>query len=313
MVMIIKGIIIIVVLLICITISASVYFFRYAVCRPPQPIDVRNQKTWKPHLDIVMRGRKWVEEHMEGLREIISRDGLKLKAIYIPKKGAKGIAVCMHGFHSNADVDFMQEVEFLWSLGYEILLPYQRGHGKSEGKYITYGAMERYDCKQWLEYANEELGAKGKNIFLCGISMGSATVMMASGLELPENVRGIIADCGFTSPWNIIKYVAREDFHVYKFPLLYIVNVVSQIMAGFNFKSVSSTEALKKNKIPVLFIHGDQDTYVPVDMTYKNFEACGSPKELYIVHGAPHATSFLMDMEMGKKKIGDFVRNYEKE
>lgn len=311
--MITKGIIIIAGLIILIIISATRYFFRYAVCRPAKPIEVKNQKTWKPHLEIVMEGRKWVKAHMESIEEIISYDGLKLRAIYIPKENAKGMIVCMHGFHSNADVDFMQEVEFLWSLGYAILLPYQRSHGKSEGKYITYGIKERFDCKQWLEYANEKLGVKEKNMFLCGISMGGATVMMASGLELPENVRGIITDCGFSSPWEIIKYVAKHDYHVYKFPLLYLVNFVSRIVAGVNFKSASAKEALKKNKIPVLFIHGDQDTYVPVGMTYENYKACRSDKELYIVHGATHAIAFLTDMETGKKKIGDFIRKYEKE
>ena len=141
--------------------------------------------------------------------------------------------------------------------------------------------------------------------------MGCATTLMAAGLDLPDNVKGIIADCGFTSPWDIIKHVAKDRFHLPPFPLMYMVNLVSEMIAGFGLKEVSIPEIMKRNKIPVLFIHGDADNYVPMWMTIKNYEACAAPKELYIVPGAGHALAFSKDMEEGKRRIKDFINKYK--
>ena len=126
-----------------------------------------------------------------------------------------------------------------------------------------------------------------------------------------DNVKGIIADCGFTSPWDIIKHVAKERFHLPPFPLMYMVDLISEVVAGFGLKEVSIPEIMKRNKIPVLFIHGDADNYVPMWMTIKNYEACAAPKELYIVPGAGHALAFSKDMEEGKRRIKDFINKYK--
>ena len=109
--------------------------------------------------------------------------------------------------------------------------------------------------------------------------MGCATTLMAADLDLPDNVKGIIADCGFTSPWDIIKHVAKERFHLPPFPLMYMVDLISEVVAGFGLKEVSIPEIMKRNKIPVLFIHGDADDYVPMWMTIKNYEACASKEK----------------------------------
>ncbi len=119
--------------------------------------------------------------------------------------------MAFHGYRSLATIDFALEVEFFHRLGYDVLLPYQRSHGESQGKYITYGVKERFDCRDWARYAARRFG-EDKPLFLMGISMGAATVLMASGLELPGNTRGIVADCGFTTPWDIMAHVARRDY-----------------------------------------------------------------------------------------------------
>ena len=170
---------------------------------------------------------------------------------------------------------------------------------------------ERHDLKRWILYTNRHLAAKNKDIFLCGISMGCATTLMAAGLDLPDNVKGIIADCGFTSPWDIIKHVAKERFHLPPFPLMYMVDLICEVVAGFGLKEVSIPEIMKRNKIPVLFIHGDADDYVPMWMTIKNYEACAAKKELYIVSGAGHALAFSKDMEEGKRRIKNFINKYK--
>lgn len=291
--------------------AASFSVFQYAICRKKKQPDVRRKKKWKPYLDFVLEEQKWMKRHNGRKQEILSADGLKLRAMYIPRKNAKGIIICMHGYHSAVDIEFVPEIRFLWNLGYGILLPWQRSHGQSEGRYITYGVKERYDCRRWIQYANEQLGAKHKDVFLCGISMGCATVLMASGLRLPANVRGIIADCGFTSPWEIIRHVIKTRYHLPPYPLMFFLEAVCRIVAGFSLKEASAQEALRKNKIPVLFIHGDEDKYVPVWMTYSNYEACVAPKELYIVHGAAHALAFSYDRKEGKRRIRNFIQRYE--
>ena len=183
-------------------VSASAFtLFDYAICRRKKQPDVRKKEKWKPYLDYVLKEQEWLKEHQEQeLKEIKSKDGLTLRAAYIPREDAKGTIICMHGYHSTNNIEFVPEVRFLWNLGYNVLLPWQRSHGKSEGRYITYGVKERHDLKRWILYTNRHLGAKNKDIFLCGISMGCATTLMAAGLDLPDNVKGIIADCGFTSP-----------------------------------------------------------------------------------------------------------------
>lgn len=294
-------------------VSASAFtVFDYAICRRKKQPDVRKKEKWKPYLDYVLKEQEWLKEHQEQeLKEIRSKDGLTLRAAYIPRENAKGTIICMHGYHSTNDIEFVPEVRFLWNLGYSILLPWQRSHGKSEGRYITYGVKERHDLKRWILYTNRHLAAKNKDIFLCGISMGCATTLMATGLDLPDNVKGIIADCGFTSPWDIIKHVAKERFHLPPFPLMYMVDLISEVVAGFGLKEVSIPEIMKRNKIPVLFIHGDADDYVPMWMTIKNYEACAAKKELYIVSGAGHALAFSKDMEEGKRRIKNFINKYK--
>ena len=164
-------------------VSASAFtLFDYAICRRKKQPDVRKKEKWKPYLDYVLKEQEWLKEHQEQeLKEIKSKDGLTLRAAYIPREDAKGTIICMHGYHSTNNIEFVPEVRFLWNLGYNILLPWQRSHGKSEGRYITYGVKERHDLKRWILYTNRHLGAKNKDIFLCGISMGCATTLMAAG------------------------------------------------------------------------------------------------------------------------------------
>ena len=241
---------------------------------------------------------------------IVSFDGLTLFGRYYHVKDGAPLDIGFHGYRSSALTDFAGGSELSFSMGHNLLLIDERAHGRSEGRTITFGIQERWDVESWARFAVERFGADVQ-IILYGVSMGAATVLMAAGLDLPENVKGIIADCGFTSPWDIIKHVAKDRFHLPPFPLMYMVNLVSEIIAGFGLKEVSIPEIMKRNKIPVLFIHGDADDYVPMWMTIKNYEACAAPKELYIVPGAGHALAFSKDMEEGKRRIKNFINKYK--
>ena len=293
--------------------AISLYFFKLSVLRDGvgPAVEEGGVTPWSGYDEVMKQARIWIDENYTEEIVINSFDGLKLTALFIPAENAKGTMILMHGYRSVANLDFAPEAEFMQTLGYNLILPYQRGHGSSEGKYITYGFNERFDCLEWAKYTEKRFG-ENSNIFLGGISMGCATVVMAAGLDLPKNVRGIMADCGFTSPWDVMVHVGKRNYHMPAFPILSAANLWSRTIAKFDFKAVSTIDVMKKNKIPMLFIHGDSDTFVPTYMTQQNYDACAGEKEIYLVKGAGHAQSFLVDTEGCSRVITEFVEKYER-
>ena len=240
-----------------------------------------------------------------------SYDGLKLAADILPADPGteRGVLILMHGFRGSAAHDFSCALEFYHELGYHLILPHQRAHGKSEGRYLCFGVKERYDCRMWAYYAATRFGDK-MPIFLDGISMGASTVLMAAGLELPRNVKGIIADCGFTSPWEIFRFVLKKWFHLPAFPILHLTGILCRFAAGFGFRECSTLDVLSKSNLPVLFVHGTADELVPFWMGEQNYRACQGPKRFVKVEGASHGFSFLMEEERCKNELQEFLREY---
>lgn len=302
------------VLLILLLGLATWFFFRfsirrYKVERPDEQYE-EEDSIWLPFRERMQESQAFIKAHTAEQIKLTSFDGLELTALYLPAQGKpKGVILAFHGYRSLATIDFALEVDFFHRLGYHVLLPYQRSHGESQGKYITYGVRERFDCRDWARYASQRFG-KELPLFLMGISMGSATVLMASGLDLPENTRGIVADCGFTTPWAIMAHVAKRDFHLPPFPFLYLLDLVARVVAGFSLKGADTREALGKNRLPVLFLHGQADDFVPEEMTEENYRACRGEKELYLVPEAGHAQSFGMDTQGCERVIERFLEKY---
>ena len=216
----------------------------------------------------------------------------------------------MHGYRAGGLTDFAGLYRFYHEQGYDLLVPFERSHGPSEGRYICFGVKERFDCRDWAEYA-VRLAGEDCNLYLSGISMGCATVLMAAGLPLPANVRAIIADCGFTSPKEILKTVLNRDYHLPAFPLMNLTELLTKWRAGFGYSDASTLDAMRNCRIPVLFIHGEKDTFVPVQMTLDNYMACSAPKELLIVPGAAHAAASLQDPEGYRRTALAFMKKYE--
>ena len=295
--------------------AASVFFFRFSIRRyRVEGTDEQYEdegSIWKPYRERMEEAQRFIKSHTTQKVDIVSFDGLRLTALYLPAKGQpKGVIVAFHGYRSLATIDFALEVEFFHQLGYHVLLPYQRSHGLSQGKYITYGVKERFDCRDWAKYAAQRWGERP--LFLMGISMGSATVMMASDLDLPKSTRGIVADCGFTSPWEIMAHVAKRDFRLPPFPLLYLLDVIARLRAGFSLKGADSRQALSRTSLPVLFLHGEDDDFVPVSMTRENYQACRGEKFQRLVPGAAHAQSFAVDTQGCQQVIQEFLDRYGK-
>lgn len=256
-------------------------------------------------------GKQWFQNQKKERITMTSYDGLKLVAYYLPAKKETGrVLILMHGYRNEGLHDFAGLVKFYHEMGFSLLVPHQRSHGESEGEYICFGVKERYDLKKWTEYMVKRFQGKC-SIFLNGISMGGATVLMAAGLGLPEEVKGIIADCAFTSPKAIFSSVLKDKCHLPEIPFLYVADRICRRKAGFRFNECSTIDCVKKNRIPILFIHGGKDEFVPTRMCYENYDACRSRKELLIVGGAAHGTSHLVEPEAYRSTVMEFIRKWE--
>ncbi|MBQ7292635.1 MAG: alpha/beta hydrolase [Clostridia bacterium] len=240
---------------------------------------------------------------------ITSRDGLKLHATLIETENATKTVIFSHGWRSHAFFDFSCIWEYYLSHKFNVLLIDHRAHGKSEGKYICFGIKERYDLIDWANFINLRFGTH-KKIFFSGLSMGSATVMMALGTEgLPSNVVGASCDCGYTSPKDIFKHVLKSKFHLPSFPFINVASLISKLTARFDFDEFSSEEGLKKAKVPIIFIHGTEDGFVPIEHTYRNMKSCASEYSQAIIENAGHGMSYLTDKESVIQKIEALLKS----
>ncbi len=237
---------------------------------------------------------------------IDSRDGLKLTGRFYAHSEPRGILLLCHGYRSVAENDFCCAFQELYNMGFSIMLIDQRAHGRSEGRIITFGIKERHDVRGWLEYLADRF--PDTPIIAEGISMGAATVLMAAGDPLPENVAGLILDCGYASPKEELKYVLRRS-HLPSVPLYPMARLSGKALAGFDLEECSPEEAAAKCRLPALFIHGEADRLVPLEMGKRCYEAYAGPKRLVTVPGAGHGMSYLVDTEKVSEALRTFIDN----
>lgn len=255
----------------------------------------------------------WFEKmDQEGLLRdttIVVADGTKRHAFYSSVPGSKKTAVIVHGYTSNSMGMTMIGRMFRDSLGYNILLPDLYYHGHSEGEHIRMGWKDRLDVIEWMKVAHETFQDTLQVVH--GISMGGATTMMVSGEDLPEYVRGFIEDCGYTSVWDEFKGELKNQFHLPAWPVLYSAERVTEKRYGWNFHEASSVKQLAKCTKPMMFIHGDADTFVPTWMVHVNYEAkTQGYKELWIVPGTTHAESFHNYPEEYVQRVRKFLAEH---
>ena len=236
---------------------------------------------------------------------ITSFDGLTLRAKFYECKPGAPIELMFHGYRGCAERDLNGGVDRCFKLGHSALLIDHRASGYSEGRVITFGILEKRDCLSWVDFAVKEFGPDCQ-LILTGISMGAATVMMAAGEELPPQVKYVLADCGYTSPKEIICKVMTDM----KLPakLFYpFVKLGARLFGGFNIDESSPMEALSRSKVPVVLVHGDTDDFVPWDMSRRLYEACTSEhKKLVTVPGAGHGLAFPIGRELYVQALRDF-------
>lgn len=300
------------IIVLCFGVLYGVFFYAFRKNRS-SVIEERSApsgKVYEPHAETILRGIDMVLAHEHEDVYIRSWDGLRLHGKYYHQADNAPLAIFMHGYRSGALRDGNGAFIMSRQRGYNVLIVDQRAHGQSEGKVITFGIRERFDCLDWIQYANQRFGSKTP-IVLMGISMGASTVMLAAGLELPRNVKCVLADCGFSSPKEIIQSVIRSM----KLPVALVYPVVrlsGRIFAGIDIgdEEASCVEAVRKSKVPILFIHGDGDDFVPCHMSQDCFDACGAEKRLLIVKGAGHGLSHCVDHVSYEAAVEEFLGAY---
>lgn len=237
--------------------------------------------------------------------EIISRDGLKLRGRLYLNDPEGPVDICFHGYRSNGVRDFCGGSEISFELNHNIILVDQRGQGESEGHTICFGIKERFDVLSWIDYASCRFG-DDREINLFGVSMGAATVLMASGLELPENVKHIVADCPYSSPADIIKTVCT-DMHLPATLVYPFIRLGAFIFGRFDLEKTSAAEAVKKASVPILLIHGEDDRFVPCAMSSEIKMANPSLIELVTFPNAAHGISYIVDRERYRRIAKEFI------
>lgn len=301
--------------------AVAVFLFRMAICRKTRiPFQKRRRAEETPVMKAYREGAEQFAASPYETHTISSYDGLKLAGHYLPAELEEGqqspafILLCMHGYRSSSLKEYGIYMPFYHdALKADVMAPDERAHGESEGKYICYGVKERFDVLYWVDYINrlsEKRYGEILPVYIQGISMGCSTVLMAYGLGYPENVKGIIADCGYTSPESIFRNTIHKKFHFPCFPILNIAEWISKIFADFGFTDASVPEAVRtadKRGIPILFIHGDQDFFVPTNMGIQNYEACTGSKKLLLVKGAAHAVSYFTDRDAYEAAVKELI------
>ena len=279
----------------------------YAPSRKPLPTDEipipvgRIYEQYRPKMEA------WVREVRQLPRqefEITSFDGLKLRANFYEYAPGAPIELMLHGYRGCAERDLPGGVQRCFKVGRSAFVVDQRCSGRSEGHVITFGIREHRDCLSWVDFMVKHFGPDVK-IVLTGISMGASTVLMAGGHPLPEQVIGILADCGYSSPKDIIKVVIRQMGLPAEVSYPF-VKLGARLYGGFDLEEYSSEEAVKNCRVPVIIYHGEDDKFVPCYMSRINYDACASRKKLVTIPGAGHGLCYAVEPQKYLQTLREF-------
>ena len=284
--------------------------FRHACARVRDPDwdseEALKSTAFAEFAESIPAANRWLREKGAEDVTVTSFDGLTLRGKWLPAEKPMATIILFHGYHSHHLQDFAGIYDYYHSIGLNLLLVRQRSHGESGGTYITFGVKERLDALRWIEFHNRTHGMD--NVYLGGMSMGASTVLFAAGEELPPNVRGITADCGFSSPAEILAHIIRRDFHLPPKLVLPLMEVWARLLGGFSFYECNSRDSLSRSKTPILFIHGKADDFVPSYMSEVGYAACASAKEILLVDEAGHGRSYLYEPERLRKALTYFFK-----
>lgn len=295
----------------------TAYFYRRTMIRQNADMErtIKMAGTdWSQYSDILAERKAFMLSKSHEDVYQTSFDGLKLHAAYFPsikETDKKRIVICFHGYTSKSLADFTGLTDYYFRKGFAMLHPDARAHGESEGKYIGFGCLDRKDALGWVDWVIEKCG-EDVEIYLHGISMGGATVLMASGMDLPTQIKGIISDCGFTSPKEVFTHVLHTMYHLPSFPIMQGAEIVNRKLAGYGMDECNTKREVAKARIPILFIHGSKDTFVPTKMCQELYDCCASKKKILIVEDAAHGESYYKNMNLYESALDEFIEDCEK-
>ena len=289
--------------------GGSAYFYRRTMMR----YNAKRERTmkmsgvnWEQYYEQIRPKREWMMAQPHEDVWIRSDDGLKLHATYFKGTEENKAVICFHGYTSEGLADYGSISNYYLKRGYRMLVVDARAHGQSEGTYIGFGCKDRFDALRWIGWMIKKAG-ENVQILLHGDSMGGATVLMASGLELPKQVKGIVSDCAFTSAKEVFTHVLHKMYHLPAFPMIAIAEVTNKKKAGYGLDDCNAAREVRKAKVPILFIHGDCDTFVPSFMCDELYQNCASPKKKLIIKGAGHCESYYKNTEAFEAALNAFT------
>lgn len=276
--------------------GGSYYAYRTAFYNPPSDPDKApnmDGSVYEPYRQEITRLYRLIRDRECEQVTIYAEDGLKLFGRYYHVRDGAPVAICFHGYKSRSFADFAGGSEMAFDMGHNVLLVDQRAHGRSEGRTISFGIRERWDVLSWVNYVVKRFGSETQ-ILLYGVSMGAATVLMASGLDLPSNVRGIVADCPYAKPMDIILHVGKSN-PLPQCLIHFFVILGARIYGGFDIRETDAVKAVTASKTPILIVHGEADSFVPASMSEEARRANPDMVTLETFPGAGHALSYLSD------------------
>lgn len=294
--------------LVLLFLAGSFYAYRIAFFSPRkdrEKIPSTSSPVYDPYRPEMRRLFHLLKDRSCEIVTVRSHDGLILSGRYYHVRDGAPLDIGFHGYRSSYITDFSGGSDLSFRLGHNLLLVDQRAHGKSQGSTIAFGIQERRDVLTWVDYALERFG-KEQQILLYGISMGGATVLMASGLSLPGNVKGIIADCPYASALDIILHVGKT-MPIPQWLIKPFVILGARIFGGFDLCETDAVQAVRSAKVPILVIHGEADTFVPPEMSEAVAMANPQMIQRFTVPGAEHGISYLVDTNEYCSIASDFI------
>ncbi|WP_025784320.1 alpha/beta hydrolase [Sporosarcina sp. D27] len=309
-----KVLLLVVIMFFSIQVIGGIFFYDLAIKRGPKDFLQNNAdlEVADETMDLYVNGG-WVDwVHEQNFEELTleSRDGLKLSGYFLPSTiPTDKLVILTHGYLGNAKQMGLFGIFYYQELGYNIFMPDARGHGKSEGNYYGFGWPDRLDLIDWTDLLVDKLGTD-TDVIYHGLSMGAATVLMASGeAELPTQVKAIVADSPYGSVYQLFAYQMKRMFHLPAFPLLDSTSLVTKARAGYLFREASALKEVQRTDVSILYIHGKADTFVPVKNAIELYEKTSSSTELFLVDEANHGESYAKAPEAYKEKVQQFLQH----
>lgn len=301
-------------LLLILNIIASFFFYNLAIERNVKDFLQGNDDlvVSEEAMDEFLKGdwRDWTKDQKFAGMEITSFDELKLQGYLLEaKEPTNKVVITAHGYLGGAFDMGLYGKHYYEDLGYHFFTADARGHGESEGDYIGFGWHDRLDYIQWIDEIINRLGPDVE-IVLHGLSMGAATVLMASGEELPPQVKAIVADSPYTSVKDLFSYQLNRMFYLPSFPVIPTLSVVTQAKAGYSLTEASALNQVKKTDIPILYMHGEEDTFVPTTLAKDLYEETNSEADIMFFPNANHGEGYVIEKELYLEKLHAFLDLY---